>query len=96
MFNKMPDKKIRDAGLVLLVLGIVLPTACKTQRPYSISEAGPMTIQRIRASEGTQSEQISLAQRAMQQAAKSLKPLPESLATATSGAIHDTMVFDYR
>jgi len=63
---------------------------------YSISSAGILKIESVRAPEHIPKNQISLARSAMQKAAHSLKPPPESVASSGENGIRDTMVFDYR
>lgn len=63
---------------------------------YSISKAGVIKIESIHAPEQIRKTQISLARRAMQKAAHSLKPPPPSLASNGEDSVRDTMVFDYR
>ena len=63
---------------------------------YSISKAGVMTIEGIRAPENMRKEQITRARTAMQKAASSLKPFPPNLVLLEGDTIRDTMVFDYR
>jgi hypothetical protein len=63
---------------------------------YSISTTGVIKIETIRAPEQIRKTQISLARRAMQRAAQSVKPPPQGVALDGEDAIRDTMVFDYR
>jgi hypothetical protein len=63
---------------------------------YSISKAGVMKIENVRAPDHIPKNQISLARSAMQKAAHSLKPLPQSGDSTDAETIRDTMIFDYR
>ena len=63
---------------------------------YSISKAGEMKIERVRAPQHIPKNQISLARNAMQKAARSLKPPPDSVTSIDENEVRDTMVFDYR
>ena len=63
---------------------------------YSISKAGEMKIESVRAPDHIPKDQISLARSAMKKAAHSLKRPPQSSDSGNDEPIRDTMVFDYR
>jgi hypothetical protein len=63
---------------------------------YSISKAGAMKIENVRAPQQIPNNQISLARSAMRKAAQSLKPPPHPFDSNADETIRDTMVFDYR
>jgi len=63
---------------------------------YSISKAGVMKIEGVRAPEHIPKNQVTLAKSAMQKAARSLKPPPDSVTLNDENEVRDTMVFDYR
>jgi hypothetical protein len=63
---------------------------------YSISKAGVLKIENVRAPQYIPKNQISLARSAMRKAAHSLKPPAQNIASNADENIRDTMVFDYR
>lgn len=63
---------------------------------YSISKAGALKIEPVRAPKHLKKQQISLARNAMQKASLSLKGPPPDVSSLDEETIRDTMVFDYR
>lgn len=63
---------------------------------YSISKAGVMKIENVRAPGHIPKNQISLARSAMRKAAHSLQAPPQSGDSTNGETLRDTMVFDYR